>query len=722
MSTTLVSPGVSSSITDNSVYVSDQGATIPLFYIATADEKFQADGITPALGTYEYGVLRTVTSIQQALQLYGVPRFLTDAAGNPFHGDCRNEYGLDALMKALTVSNMAYVIRANVNLNDDITDLKALWTRQLQDASGYLNVLVQDFITQYNAANNLIPIDANYKVTVTAAELTVLVSEALSNVLGMYSFSSQLFQNAFIQDHTQAQAGYQDVLFDTSHGYLQLSDATGYVPTSTYGAAIDIVGTGGSESYEIHITGSQAPTFGDLIDEINTVINASGSASLVAGSLRVISNLTGATSEVSITSDGPSATLPLFGSLNLYKELGVPVVGVGAASLNVYNDSYSTVIGTYDGLDNAINSWTDGSVVPDEFTASEAEGVLLAASGLYEDTKEFKNYSALGSNDAARRATIVKQLNAIIASPTTGATSESVQYDVVACPGYSECTNALVVLSQSIRSEVFVVGETPLALPPVGPNGITTWATTPARVNNYVNGYWFGHGISSNIDGADIMSTAASTAVRTILYSDSVAQKWYAPAGATRGTCPQLTNLGYVSGTLGGPTTFVTDYLDQGERDALYQAPVNVNPITYIPGRGILVFGEKSSSPITSALDRINVVRLTMYIQRQLRQALFAFLFEPNDAKTWNNVSYVANTFLNGLVARRGLYDFLVICDGTNNTPQTIDNNELHIQLLIAPTKDVEFIYMDITLVNTGTNLAQFASGASIVPTSSTGV
>lgn len=710
MANTLVSPGVSSTIIDQSFYVSNQSQTTPLIFIATADEKFQSDGITPAIGTYEYGVLRQVTSIQQALQLYGVPRFLTDATGNPYHGDARNEYGLDALMKVLGVGNSAYVIRANVNLADDITDLKALWSRKITDAADYLNALVTDYIQQYNAENNFLPSDSGYIKTVTGAELETLLSEALTDVFAMYSFSGQLFQNAFIQDHTIAHPGYQDVLFDTTHGYIQSSDITGLASAKQYGAEIEIVTTTGTQLFNVSLLGSQAITFGELVSYLNTQIGIAGTVQLLNGRIRITSALNGVTSHVQIITDGPSGSLPLFGSCNLYQNLATPVDGTGTQSLNVYDSTYTTIVGQYNGLDAMITQWISGNIVPTQFTPAEAEGLLLAASTEFEDTKEFMVYSSLGANDAARRAAIVKQLQAVIVNPLTGATAENIQYDIVSCPGYWECTNELVVLSQAVRSEVFVVADTPFDKPALGPNGITVWATTPNRVNNYLDAYWYGHGLTSNIDGSTIMSTSACAALRTLIYSDSISEKWYAPAGVARGTSPQLHNIGYVSGTLGGPTLFTSDYLNQGTRDALYQFPVNINPITYIPGRGILVFGQKTSSPVTSALDRINVVRLSLYIKRQLRLALFAFLFEPNDKKTRDNVKFSTDTFLNGLVTRRGLYDFATICDNTNNTPATIDNNELHIDIYIKPEKAVEFIYLNITLINTGTDLTQLQS------------
>jgi hypothetical protein len=392
----------------------------------------------------------------------------------------------------------------------------------------------------------------------------------------------------------------------------------------------------------------------------------------------------------------------------LFSGFDTAISGVGIQSLNVYDSGYATIQSTYPGLDSLIDTWTGGTAPnANEFTPATAEGLLLTAATDYEDTKEFKIYSTLGTNDAARRAVIVRQLQATIANPNTGVTADNIQFDVVACPGYYEVTGSLVVLSQSLRNEVFVVGDVPLDKPALGPNGISIWAATPARVNNYVNAYWYGHGLSSNIDGTTILTTAAATALRTIVYSDSISEKWFAPAGTTRGTCPHLSNVGYVSGTLGTATTFVTDYLDQGTRDSLYETPNSINPITYIPGRGVIVMGQKSSSPVATALDRINVVRLSMYVQRQLRQALFPYMFEPNDKRTWDNVKYVADTFLNGLVKDRGLYDFVTVCNATTNDAQAIDNNELHLQVYLKPTKDVEFIYVDITLVNTGLDLTQ---------------
>lgn len=702
----LISPGVEVNIKDESVYVPGRAATIPIIFIATAAEKTQGDGITPALGTYESGVLRTVTTISQALELYGVPKFYTSADGLPHHGDARNEYGLDALVKYLEVGNRAYVVRANVNNNDSYVDIKAMWQRKISDAADLLSILAEDYIEAYNNANQFYPSDPDYKQTLTGAELTTLVTEAMAPVYANSSFNSDQFFVDFDYDHTINQAGYQDVIFDTSGGFLQTTDITGLVADDRYSAAISVTSATGTNVYTVSVLGSQAVTFGALIARINAALGGAGTAGFIGGRLRIESTLQGVTSAVDIVQDGAtSGSLPLFSNLALYQRLAAPIHGAGPNPLVVYDDSFTTIVGTYDGLQALITDWTSGSIVIDEFTPNEAEGLLLAAAADFDNTKEFRADTGLGSNDAERRAKIVEALQAVINSPNSGARGEDLEYNLAIAPGYFECSDELLRLSTDMLEEVFVLGETPFDKPPTGPNGINTWARTPARSTSPNIAYYYGHGISSNIDGKNIMTTGGSTALRVYAYNDANAELWYAPAGVTRGRCEFLTDIGYVTGALGGPTTFTSAYLNTGERDELYEFPKNINPITFIPGRGILVLGQKTTSPITSALDRVNVSRLVKFMKRQIRKALFAFLFEPNDDITRKNVKYAVDNFCLDLVNRRALYDFATIVDETNNTPQNIDNNELLVDLAIKPTKVVEFIYTTIRIVNTGTDI-----------------
>ena len=189
---TLVSPGVSVTVTDESFFIPAAAPTVPLFFIATADEKLQPDNVSEAEGTFEYDVVRTVTSLAQSVQLYGIPRFLEDSGtGAQHHGDARNEYGLFALNQFLGVGARAYVVRANVNLDDDFDSLQEYWDRKVLESKVVIENSINQFINEYNDANDLIPSSPGYRVTVTAAEYISIVNESLpwlDPVTGQFNF------------------------------------------------------------------------------------------------------------------------------------------------------------------------------------------------------------------------------------------------------------------------------------------------------------------------------------------------------------------------------------------------------------------------------------------------------------------------------------------------------------------------------------------------------
>ena len=142
------------------------------------------------------------------------------------------------------------------------------------------------------------------------------------------------------------------------------------------------------------------------------------------------------------------------------------------------------------------------------------------------------------------------------------------------------------------------------------------------------------------------------------------------------------------------------DGIRVGLRDTLYEN--KINPITNLPGIGLLVFGQKTRNPTASSLDRINVARLVNYLRTILARVGDGFLFEPNDKITRDQIANIISGAINDLVAKRGVYDYLVVCDETNNTPTRIARNELYVDIAIEPMKAVEFIYIPIRLKNPG--------------------
>jgi hypothetical protein len=189
--------------------------------------------------------------------------------------------------------------------------------------------------------------------------------------------------------------------------------------------------------------------------------------------------------------------------------------------------------------------------------------------------------------------------------------------------------------------------------------------------------------------------------LRTFLHSDNVSYQWFAPAGTRRGLIDNATAIGYIDANSG---LFVRSGISQQLRDSLYE--LRMNPITLLAGAGIVAYGQKTRSPAVggggSSMDRINVARLVNYLRTILARVGDGFLFEPNDKITRDQIANIISGAINDLVAKRGVYDYVVVCDETNNTPTRIARNELYVDIAIEPVKAVEFIYIPIRILNTG--------------------
>jgi phage tail sheath protein FI len=284
----------------------------------------------------------------------------------------------------------------------------------------------------------------------------------------------------------------------------------------------------------------------------------------------------------------------------------------------------------------------------------------------------------------------------------TDVRSELYEYNLIICPGYFETAPDLLNLSLVINEEAFVIADTPFTL---SPEATATWALTNQRQYSQDIAYYYPHSLAANLDGTLVFAAASGTALKTIAYSDSISEEWYPPAGFRRGVVVGVSDVGYVTGTLGTATTFVSTPLNQGQRDNLYQYNNNINIIPFFPGQGIVVFGQKTSASVASALDRINVMRLLMKIKRDIRKASYSFLFELNDVTTRDAIKAMIDSYLNDILLRRGLYDYVVICSEVNNPPSAIQANELHVDIALSPELAVEFIYIPITVVSYGTAL-----------------
>ena len=305
----------------------------------------------------------------------------------------------------------------------------------------------------------------------------------------------------------------------------------------------------------------------------------------------------------------------------------------------------------------------------------------------------------------APRGVVVAALKAAIDSSET-IREEGYGFNLMTCPGYPELIPNMIALNNSRDNTAFIIGDTPLRLPPDG-TSVQAWAQNQNLASStgedglvttdpYV-GIYYPAGQTNDLDGNAIVVPASHATLRTMIRSDNVGYPWLAPAGTRRGLIDNLNSIGYLNANSG---QFITIGVNQGLRDVLYDN--KLNPLTFIPGSGLLVYGQKTLSANASALDRINVSRLVNYLRRQLNVIARPFLFEPNDPITRNALLAIVNSLLTDLVAKRGITDYLAVCDATNNTPQRIANNELYVDVAIQPTKSVEFIYIPIRLKNPG--------------------
>jgi len=304
----------------------------------------------------------------------------------------------------------------------------------------------------------------------------------------------------------------------------------------------------------------------------------------------------------------------------------------------------------------------------------------------------------------AQRNIVVEAMKSTIES-TTELREEQREFNLLAAPGYPELISNLETLNADRKETAFVVGDAPFRLAPTSTE-VTNWANNTAGAadngedglvsSNSFTGVYYPSGFTTDLAGESVAVPASHMMLRTIAFNDQVAFPWFAPAGVRRGVVDNASSVGYIN----SEGEFETTAVAEGLRDSLYS--VNVNPISFVTGAGLVCFGQKTRQLTASALDRVNVARLTAFVRLQLDKIARPFIFEPNDALTRNEIKQSIESFMLELTAQRALNDFAVVCDETNNTPARIDRNELYVDIAIEPVKAVEFIYIPVRLKNTG--------------------
>lgn len=267
-------------------------------------------------------------------------------------------------------------------------------------------------------------------------------------------------------------------------------------------------------------------------------------------------------------------------------------------------------------------------------------------------------------------------------------------------PGiYTESVqNNLVTLAETTQNFLtlvappYAIGTVQDAIDWSNGKSTSTAGSRSSAINSSYASIYFPHvKVFSVFDGKDRWYDPTIFAARQMAYTDAVSDSWFAPAGFRRGrlTKPSETEI----------------KLNQGDRDTMYSGGNVLNPIVSFPQQGITIFGQRTAQREPSALDRINVRRLMIYIRKVILLAARRFVFEPNDEFTWAQIEGLLNPFLDDIRRRRGITEFRVVCDETVNTPVRVDRNELWTKVLVKPTKTAEILVFEINITNQSAQL-----------------
>jgi phage tail sheath protein FI len=274
---------------------------------------------------------------------------------------------------------------------------------------------------------------------------------------------------------------------------------------------------------------------------------------------------------------------------------------------------------------------------------------------------------------------------------------ETYDINLLATPGFS--TGAVIGTALQMcesRGDVLYLVDPPFGLRPQQVvdwhNGMLTDSLKTAINSSYGALYWGWIRVYDQFSTDEIWIPPSGHISAVFSRTSRETEQWFAPAGLRRGRLLTALDVEY------SPA--------QGERDLLYGSGNAVNPIVKFPQDGITVWGQRTLQRSQTALDRVNVRMLLIYIKKNLTRLLRNFIFEPNDRVLWRQVSATIDPFLGDIQNRRGLQGYKVVVDGSNNTPERIDRNELWVSVFLKPTRTVEFIVLNLVVMRTGASFS----------------
>lgn len=314
----------------------------------------------------------------------------------------------------------------------------------------------------------------------------------------------------------------------------------------------------------------------------------------------------------------------------------------------------------------ALGSGSFGSATGDLFAAGEVKW--------YDDITN-TNIQGLSANDYTSSINLLRN-------------KDQYAFNVISVPGLIYEFAAHKTVLDTLITNTTNRGDSILPIDLV--NFGSTTADTVAEANklntNYAAAYWPWLLVRNEDTKANVWCPASTVIPSVYVYNDNTSEAWFAPAGFTRGTMPNV--------------VAPEKTLPRSLRDTLYNN--KINPIATFPGTGVVVYGQKTLQTLSTALDRVNVRRLLIALKSFIGTVSQNLVFEPNSLQTRNSFLSVVNPYLETVQQNQGLYAFKVVMDASNNGPDVIDRNELRGAIYLQPVKTAEFIVIDFNLTPTG--------------------
>jgi phage tail sheath protein FI len=293
----------------------------------------------------------------------------------------------------------------------------------------------------------------------------------------------------------------------------------------------------------------------------------------------------------------------------------------------------------------------------------------------------------------------------------TVADPETIVTDIISVPGitYAGVTDHVITTAEN-RADCMAIIDLPnVYTPDHEAANVTTQNRLGGGVDQVVNTlkgrainssyaatYYPWVQIRDTINNQNVWVPPSVVAIGALSYGQATQELWFAPAGFTRG--------GLSEGRGGVPVLAVSQRLNSRERDLLYEA--NINPIAQFPAEGIVIFGQKTLQVTPSALDRINVRRLMIYLKREISIIASRLLFDQNVSSTWGRFKSQVEPFLDSVKTRLGVTEYRLVLDSTTTTPDLIDRNILYARIYLKPARAIEFIAIDFNISSSGASFA----------------